>query len=152
MERTSNGVRRAVVAIDFRQARVFDVSDGARPVRHEVADPWHLHRNLYHRRRNPDGTYDPDSMSTGEFFAEVAGDLVGADEVLILGHGGAKANASVAFGAYLQRRQPDVAARVVADLRCDLDDLTDNQVLRLAQSFFGEAPLRVPRGAAHPSG
>lgn len=151
MERTSSG-RQAVVAIDFRQARVFEVPGGGRPLRHEAADPWLLHRNLYHRRRNPDGTYDPDRISTGEFFAEVADDLTSADEILLLGHGGAKANASVAFGAYLQRRHPEIAARVVADMRCDIDDLTDNQVMQLARSFFGEAPLRMPRGSAHPSG
>jgi hypothetical protein len=44
--------------------------------------------------------------------------------------------------AYVEKHRPDVAAKVVADLRVDIDHLDDRQVLRLAQHYFGAPLLR----------
>ncbi len=57
-----------------------------------------------------------------------------------VGHGRGKANASHQWVAHVDKHRPDVAAKVVADVRVDIDHLDDRQVLRLAQYYFG-APL-----------
>jgi hypothetical protein len=44
--------------------------------------------------------------------------------------------------AYIEKHAKDVAASVVADVRADLDDLTNEQVLLLAQHYFGMNPMR----------
>ena len=63
-----------------------------------------------------------------------------AGAILLFGHGRGKANASHQWVAYVEKHRPDVAAKVVADIRIDIDHLDDTQVLRLAQYYFG-APL-----------
>jgi len=44
--------------------------------------------------------------------------------------------------AYAEQHRKDIAAKLVADVRADIDDLTSEQVLRLAQRYFGGAPFR----------
>lgn len=65
-----------------------------------------------------------------------------SDGILLLGHGTGKANASHHFVAYAEKHFSDVCAKLVAEVRCDIDDLTDRQVLRLAQQYFGTEPER----------
>ena len=137
--------KRAIAAVDFRHARVYavDAATHSRPESIDAADPWHLNHNVYHRAGNVDGTYDIDRIDTDEFFKTLAVALHNADEVLLLGHGKGKANASHLFYQYLERHYSDVAAKVVADVRCDIDDLTDNQLLRLGEMYFGaDEPVR----------
>lgn len=137
--------KRAVVAIDYRRARVYatDTPAGERPEAVEAKDPWHLNHNLYHRDGNVDGTYDIDRIDTDDFFATLAHQLAPAAEVLLLGHGTGKSNASHLFYHYLERHYSDVAAKVVADIRLDIDDITDAQLKRLGELYFGaDQPVR----------
>ena len=75
----------------------------------------------------------------------------------MLGHGNGKANASHQWVAYAEKHAKDVAAKVVADVRADIDDLSDADILKLAQHYFGSDPLRyhgrdpgLPQPAAEP--
>ncbi len=52
---------------------------------------------------------------------------------------GAKASVT-----YVEKHRKDVAAKIIADLRVDIDHLDDAQVLRLAQYMIGVPPLREP--------
>jgi hypothetical protein len=63
-----------------------------------------------------------------------------AGAILLLGHGKGKANASHHWVAYVEQHRKDVAAKIVADVRVDIDHLTDEQVLRLAQHYFAGPP------------
>ena len=137
--------KRAVAAVDFHHARIYAVNapTGAAAEDVAAADPWNLDHNLYHRAGNPDGTYDVDLIDTDEFFKTLAIALKAADEILLLGHGKGKANASHIFEGYLHKHYSDVAAKIVADVRCDIDDITDAQLLRLGELYFGEdEPVR----------
>ena len=104
------------------------------------ADPHgHFHK-IHHRAGNPEGIYEADSP---EYWREITEALSPAGAILLLGHGKGKANATHHWVAYVERHRKDVAAKVVADVRVDLDDLDDEQVLRLAQRFFtGPEPRR----------
>jgi hypothetical protein len=44
--------------------------------------------------------------------------------------------------AYVEKHRHDVAAKVVADVRVDIDRLDDTQVLRLAQYYLYGPPFR----------
>ncbi len=137
--------QRAIVAIDFHHARIYTVASPghSNPEAVTAKDPWHLDHNLYHRAGNPDGRYDVDAIDTDQFLATLAGALQGADEILLLGHGKGKANASHLFEAYLEKHHRDLAARIVGNIRMDIDDITDNQLLRLGQMAFDEdVPVR----------
>ncbi len=132
--------KRAVVAVDFHHARIYaiDAPTHSRPEAVQATDPYNLDHNLYHRAGNPDGTYDIDRIDTDEFFKTLALALREAQEVLLLGHGKGKSNASHIFETYLHKHYSDVAAKIVADIKCDIDDITDNQLLRLGELYFGE--------------
>ena len=136
--------RRVVAAMDYRSTRIYavDAPRHSSPEQVVADDPGLLNHNLYHHRNNPDGDYDIDRVATTDYFRTIAEALAPAEGVLLLGHGTGKSNASVAFHRYLQDHAPEVAAKVVAQVRTSVDDMSDNQLLQLAEMYFGE---NIPR-------
>lgn len=132
--------KRAVVALDYRQARVYalDAPTHSKPETVTAPDPWHLNHHLHHRAYIEHGSYDLDKIDTDKFFGVLAADLQPSLEILLLGHGKGKSNASHAFQAYVEKHRPEIAKKIVASVRCDVDDITDNQLLRLGETYFGE--------------
>ncbi|MFN8126962.1 MAG: hypothetical protein U0R64_10705 [Candidatus Nanopelagicales bacterium] len=136
--------KRAIVAVDYHHARIYavDAAGHTAPEPVTAQDPWHLNHNLYHRAGNPDGHYDIDNIDTDDFLKTLALAVRPADEVLLLGHGKGKSNASHRFEAYLEKHYSDIAAKIVASVRMDIDDITDEQLLRLGQLYFDDEPTR----------
>jgi hypothetical protein len=83
-----------------------------------------------------------------ECWRELTEALAPAAAILLLGHGAGKANASHHWVAYVEKHRTDVAAKVVADVRVDIDHLDDTQVLRLAQYYFAGHPCETSATAA----
>ena len=133
--------RSVVAVIDFRQATIYptDASPGQRPEHIVASDPRGRFHKVHHQAGNPDGTYEDDSP---EYWRELTDVLSPAGAILLLGHGKGRANASHRWVAYVEQHRKDVAAKVVADVRVDIDALDEAQVLRLAQYYFAEPPLR----------
>jgi hypothetical protein len=131
--------KRVVAAIDFRHTVIYatDAASGAAPERVTADDPKGYYHKVSHRAGNPRGTYEPDSQ---EYWQELSDTLAPAAAILLLGHGQGRANASHHFVSYAEQHRPDVAAKIVADVRVDIDALTDDQVFRLAQLHFGDEP------------
>lgn len=149
--------KRAIVAIDYRHARIFatDTPSEKNPVAVQATDSFNLDHNLFHHHGNMDGKYDIERNDTLEYFRKIARALEPAADILLIGHGKGKANASHFFEAFLEKHRQDVAAKIVANIRADVDDLTDAQLLRLGQNYFGfDEPVRAyhdsRRGVAHP--
>ncbi len=130
-----------VAAIGFRDTTIYptDAIPGQAPQRIVAPDPRGRFHKVYHRAGNPEGTYEADSP---EYWREVTEALSPAGAILLLGHGKGRANASHHWVAYVEQHRKDVAAKVVADVRVDIDHLDDTQVLRLAQYYFSGPPLR----------
>jgi hypothetical protein len=130
-----------VAAIDFHVTRIYqtDATPEARPERIVAPDPRGRFHEIRHHAGNPDGTYEADNPA---YWREVTEALAPAGAILLLGHGKGKANATHHWVAYVEEHRKDVAEKIVGDLRVDLDDLDDAQVLRIAQYFFGAPPLR----------
>ncbi len=133
--------KNVVAAIDFRNTTIYptDAFPGQPPEHIVATDPHGRFHKVHHRAGNPEGTYEADSP---EYWREVTEALSPGGAILLLGHGSGKANASHHWVAYVEKQRPDVAAKVVADVRVDIDHLDDAQVLRLAQYYFGGPPLR----------
>ena len=130
-----------VAVIDFQHSTIYptDAPPGQRPERVVAPDPHgHFHK-VHHRAGNPRGTYEADNS---EYWRELTEALAPAGAILVLGHGKGKANASHHWVSYVEKHRPDVAAKLVADVRVDIDHLDDSQVLRLAQYYFGNPPVR----------
>lgn len=130
-----------VAVIDFRDAIIYptDASPGQRPERIVATDPRGCFHKVHHQAGNPKGTYEDDAP---EYWRQLTEALSPAGAILLLGHGKGKANASHHWVAYVEEHRKDVAAKVVADVRVDIDQLDEAQVLRLAQYYFVGPPLR----------
>jgi hypothetical protein len=130
-----------VVAIDFHESRIYLLDGGgvSRPEKVVPSDPRGYHRHLHTKAGTLQGWYDPDDV---EVWRSLAEQLRGATAVLLLGHGNGKANASHQFIAYVEKHDRELAPTLLGDLRVDVDDLTDAQIVRLGQQFFDMAPKR----------
>jgi hypothetical protein len=53
-----------------------------------------------------------------------------------MGHGHGKANAAHHWVTYVEKHHPDIAAKLVAELRVDIERLDERQVLELARVHF----------------
>jgi hypothetical protein len=110
-----------------------------RPAHVAAPDPRGRFHKVRHHAGNPSGTYEDDSSA---YWHEITEALTPAAAILALGHGSGKANASHHWVTYVEKHRPDVAAKLVADVRADIDHIDDRQILRLAQVYFGEARNR----------
>jgi hypothetical protein len=130
-----------VAVIYFRHSTIYptDALPGQRPDHIVATDPRGRFHKVHHRAGNPEGTYEDDSP---EYWREVTEALLSAGAILVLSHGKGKANASHHWEAYVEKHRKDVAAKVVADVRVDIDHLDDTQVLQFAQYYFTGPPLR----------
>lgn len=133
--------RFVVVAIDYAESRIFVLDGNAhtRPERILPSDPRGYHRHLHTKAGTLQGWYDPDDV---EVWRSLAQQLQGAGAILVLGHGSGKANASHQFIAYVEKHDRALAGAVLGEFRVDVDDLTDAQIVRLAQRVFDMAPAR----------
>ena len=134
----------AVLALDFHRARIFDIArSSAAGQTVEAADPWDLNRHLHHKYYFEHGHYDLDEIDTHKMFEEIRADLAPYRRVVVAGHGSGKANAAEAFVKWLEKHHHPDTAKLVATVRCDVDDITDRQLLRWAEEYFGEdEPVR----------
>lgn len=121
----------------------FDRLPGEHPTRVVAVDPRGRYHKVRHHAGNPDGTYEDDSPT---YWGEISAELAPAAAILVFGHGSGKANASHHWVSYVEKHRPDIAAKLVADVRVDSDHLDERQVLRLAQIYFGDPPHRDPDG------
>jgi hypothetical protein len=133
--------RFVVVAIDFHRARIYPLvltGDGPPEQVLDVDPEGHSHE-IAHKAGNPDGTYE---AGNSEYWREITDAVRPARAILLLGHGNGKANASHLWVAQVEKHDHDVAAKVVADLRADIDNLTTAEVLARARHYFGLDPQR----------
>jgi hypothetical protein len=135
--------KNVVAVIAFRESSIYstDASPGQRPERIVATDPLGRFHKVQHGAGNPSGTYEDDSP---EYWHALAEALAPAGAILLLGHGKGKANASHHWVAYVEKHRKDVAAKIAAEVRVDIDHLTDEQVLRLAQHYFADLPSGSP--------
>ena len=133
--------RFVVAAVDFHRTRVYPIvqGDDGRAERVLDVDPEGHSREIAHKAGNPDGTYE---NGNPEYWREIIDALRPADRILLLGYGNGKANASHQWVAYVEKHDHDVAAKVVADVRADIDSLTTGDVLAHARHYFGLDPQR----------
>ncbi len=113
----------AAVWIDQHEARVFHI-DGERLDESTLRAPRH------HLRRHPEseGGKHPDDAK--RFFAQVAGALEGAEEVLVLGPSTAKLH----FLKYVHAHAPSLEPRIVGVET--VDHPTDPQLHAYARKYF----------------
>jgi hypothetical protein len=133
--------KNVVAVIAFHETSIYptDAAPGERPERLVARDPLGHFEKVRHHAGNPRGIYEGDSS---EYWQRITESLAPAGAILLVGHGKGHADATHDWLAYAEKHRQDVAAKVVADIRADLDHLDDKQILRLAQQYFGDSPPR----------
>jgi len=133
--------KNAVAVVSFHDTYIFptDAEPGSRAQRVIAPDPHGRFHKVHHKASNPTGTYEADSPA---YWEEISEELAPAGAILVLGHGNGKANASHHWVAYIERHHHDLAAKLVADVRVDIDHIDEEQVLRLAQAYCDEVQRR----------
>ncbi len=115
-----------VVYLDHEHARIYKMIPGAQEeVKMDRREIRHHQNNEQKKRSNE-----------GPFFHEVAEELKGAAEILVVGHGTAKQE----FVHHLENHHHDALAKKVVGVET-ADKPTDNQVLALARKFFKKQHL-----------
>jgi hypothetical protein len=121
--------KNVVAVISFRDTYIYatDAEPGVRPERVVAPDPYGRFHKVHHKAGNPSGTYEDDGPA---YWEEITEELAPAG------------NASHHWVTHVEKHRQDVAAKLVADVRVDIDHIDGQQVLRLAQIYFDEAPQR----------
>ncbi|HTU88081.1 MAG TPA: hypothetical protein VMF57_21050 [Solirubrobacteraceae bacterium] len=130
----------AILVIGYHGADIYptDATDGP-PTRIVPEDPRGRLRTMHHKAGNPDGSYGRIEES---WYAEVAGALRPAAQILIIGNGKGHSNATGQFMQYLAQHDHDLIKRIVGSIETDDEDLTEANILALSRRFYDE---RSPR-------
>ena len=134
---------RLVLVLDHRQTRLLRLEGEA--VDHALLRPhglWGGSENLSHRHdRDIPGQRAPLDHA---YLEAIAHSLVGADAVLLLGHGEGEADLRTVLLRHLKARHPALLQRIVAIETIDSSALSEPQLLALAREHFGNRPHRQP--------
>jgi len=124
----------ALVVIDHQGARVFHslvrdaLSEAILP-----HDPDGYFRHAHHSRDFSRGEEKPDPNS---FFEPVAGDLQGAQKILVFGTGTGTGSEMDQFVAWLGHHHRELAARIIGTIVVDQSHLTEDQLLAKAREYY----------------
>jgi hypothetical protein len=125
---------RMVVVIDHHAAHIFRDLGESRPQDAATIapyDPHHFHRHLVHRKEaHYEGERVPEETS---FYEEVAGALVPANEIVLIGHGTGKSSAAQVLDQYLKKHHIELSRRIKATETADLSALTDPEIEAIAK-------------------
>jgi len=92
--------------------------------------------NSHHFRDDPKHQGRGDGPGVPTYFREIIQAIKGATEILIIGHGHGKASSMLHFIQYLERKEPDLAAKVVDAIDTNLIAMTEPEILAMAREWF----------------
>ena len=124
-----------VVAVDFLESRIWklDHVEDENGQRITAATPWGIHK--LHSKKT--ASIDLHSVTADpEYWAALSKEVAGGTDIVPLGHGKGKANASHLFAGYLEKHHKEVAHRIQGEIRCDIDSITDAQLIQIGRDFF----------------
>jgi pimeloyl-ACP methyl ester carboxylesterase len=123
-----------IVVIDHHVAHIYRDLGGSRPegeVTVKPYDPYGFQHHLIHRKEaHYKGERVPEEDS---YYQEIAADIVGADAIILIGHGTGKSSAVGFFAEYLKAHHPEEFGRIVAIETADLSALTEPQIEEIAK-------------------
>ena len=77
------------------------------------------------------------------YFEEIAASIAGASQILLIGHGHAKASSMLHLIQYLERKHPATAHKIVDALDENLAAMSEAEVLKLARSWFDQHQMMI---------
>jgi hypothetical protein len=92
--------------------------------------------NSHHFRDDPKHKGRGDGPGVPTYYREIIHSIKDASEILIIGHGHGKASSMLHFIQYLERKEPDLAAKVVDAIDTDLIAMSEPEILAMARLWF----------------
>jgi hypothetical protein len=127
-----------VLTITKHETRVWDTGVARGTIPTKISAPPDY--NSHHFRTDPKNEGRGDGPGVPTYFREIIQAIKDASEILIIGHGHGKASAMLHFIQYLERKEPDLAARVVDALDTNLIAMTEPEILAMARDWFDSHP------------
>lgn len=125
----------AVVAVTQNDTRIWLAGLGPDSLPIHLRPPSELGQHHHVRQAQHHRGHDTDHDDP-VYFDSIAGALHGFDEILLVGHGHGKADHMRTFSRYVERKHPGVAKAIVGAVDCDLNALTEPQLLAEARAWF----------------
>lgn len=134
----SGKVTEWLVVIDHREARIYrSTAPDAVPQQIRPHAPEDFFRHAPHSQDFARGQEKPDPNS---FFEPVAGVLNGAGKILIFGTGTGTGSEMDQFVAWLRKKRPEIARRIIGTVVIDGHHLSEAQLLAKARECFANGP------------
>jgi hypothetical protein len=134
---------RLVIHLDHHRTDVFRLEGN--DVAHAELTPhgvWGSGENLSHRHdRDIAGQKAPRDV---DYLTRIMQAMVGADAVLLLGHGTGESDMRQLLLAHVRRHRPDLLERLVGVETLPMADPSEGQLLAVAREHFGNLPHRRP--------
>jgi len=77
------------------------------------------------------------------YYEEIAASITSASQILLIGHGHAKASSMLHLIQYLERKHPVTAHKIVDALDENLAAMSEPEVLKLARAWFDKHQLMI---------
>jgi hypothetical protein len=124
-----------IVAIDHHQAIVFhDLGTMHESRAEEHADQVRF-RVLHKRPTSPPfSNVGPDIDD--DYYDAILDEMSSAERIVILGHGTGASNAASQLMGKISEKNPEIASRVAAIQRCDLEAMTEPQMISLGKQLL----------------
>jgi hypothetical protein len=136
---------RMVVVIDHHAAHIFQDLGGSLPedeVTVKPYDPFGFQHHLVHRKEaHYIGDHVPEETS---FYEEIAGKLVHASAIVLIGHAKGKSSAVDVLSDYLNSHHPETFDRIIATENADLSALTEPEIEAIAKKHIRGAVEPIP--------
>lgn len=125
---------RMVVVIDHHVAHVYCDIDRKVPELEDTVhpyDPFGFHHHLIHKKEaHYQGERVPEDKT---FYEQIAGELLPAKEIVLIGHGVGKSSAVAHLAQYLEENHHDTWQHVIATETADLSALTPPEIEAIAK-------------------
>jgi len=130
-------IGRIVVVVDHHAAHIYHDLGGSLPegqVTVKPYDPFGFERHLVHRKEaHYKGDHVPEEDS---YYEEVAGFLVDAEAIVLIGHAIGKSSAVKFLSEYLKTHHPETFKRIIATETADLSALTEPEIEEIAKRYI----------------
>lgn len=132
--------RDAVVAISYHQAVVFhDPGMASEHRTEERADLTKNNSRVLHKRPTSPPYSNTGPVVDDVYYDSVIKEISEAERIVILSHGTGSSNAASRLMSRIKEKRPELAHRVAAFQRCDLEAMTEPQILSLGKKLLNPA-------------
>lgn len=129
-EKSPDSVDEAIIAIDHHQATVYHEPGTESAQRVRLYADLTKERILHtHPTSPPFHTQTP--LSDNDYYGSVIKEITKSKKVVILSHGTGTSNAASQLLAIIRKKYPELTSRIVAIKGCDLEAMTEPQLLEL---------------------